>query len=264
MAETLKISSQGRGLPLVFIHGWGLNSGVWQPSVEVLKEYFEVITVDLPGFGANLEHSLFPYTLAEIATLIQGSVAKPAVYIGWSLGGLVASEIALNFPKQVKALITVASSPCFVEQENWLGIKPNVLTLFHRQLAEDTTKTINNFLKIQAMGSPHLRHDIKLLRELVMGFPQPTKTTLDESLKLLTTVDQRESLAQISIPFLRLYGKLDGLVPRKAIAAITALSPNSNVVIFEQASHAPFISHPEAFIETVTTWLAPLDRRIDG
>jgi pimeloyl-[acyl-carrier protein] methyl ester esterase len=258
MAETLKISSQGCGLPLVFIHGWGLNSGVWQPSVEVLKEHFEVITVDLPGFGANLEHSISPYTLAEVASLIAQSVAKPAVYIGWSLGGLIASEIALNFPKQVKALITVASSPCFVEQENWFGIKPDVLAIFHRQLAEDTAKTINNFLKVQAMGSPHLRHDIKLLRELVMQFPMPTKSTLDESLKLLTTVDQRASLAQISIPYLRLYGKLDGLVPRKAITAITALSPNSDVVIFEQASHAPFISHPGAFIETLTTWLAPL------
>jgi pimeloyl-[acyl-carrier protein] methyl ester esterase len=258
MAETLKISSQGSGLPLVFIHGWGLNSAVWQPSVEVLKAHFEVITVDLPGFGSNVGHSLSPYTLDEVATLIQQAVAKPAVYIGWSLGGLVASEIALKFPSQVKALVTVASSPCFVEQKNWLGIKPDILGLFHRQLAQDTAKTINNFLKIQAMGSPHLRHDIKLLRELVMQFPLPTKSTLDESLQLLETVDHREELVRISIPFLRLYGKLDGLVPRKAIEQITMLSPNSDVVIFEQASHAPFISHPAEFHQTVTSWLAPL------
>ena len=174
MAETLKISSQGSGIPLVFIHGWGLNSAVWRPSVELLKDQFEVITVDLPGFGSNIEHSLSPYTLAEVATLVQQAVAQPAVYIGWSLGGLVASEIAMNFPERVKALVTVASSPCFVEQDNWFGIKPDVLALFYRQLAEDTAKTINNFLKIQAMGSPHLRHDIKLLRELVLQFPIPT------------------------------------------------------------------------------------------
>jgi len=258
MAETLKISSQGSGLPLVFIHGWGLNSAVWQPSVEVLKENFEVITIDLPGFGANVDQPLAPYTLAKSAALVQQAVAKPAVYIGWSLGGLVASEIALKFPEQVKALVTVASSPCFVEKDDWLGIKPDVLALFHRQLAEDTAKTINNFLKIQAMGSPHLRHDIKLLRELVMQFSMPTKTTLDESLQLLETVDHRQRLVEISMPFLRLYGKLDGLVPRKAIEAITVLSPNSDVVIFEQASHAPFISHPNEFHKALTAWLTPL------
>jgi pimeloyl-[acyl-carrier protein] methyl ester esterase len=258
MAETLKISSQGRGLPLVFIHGWGLNSAVWQPSVNVLKEYFEVITVDLPGFGSNVDHLLSPYTLIEVADLVQQAVGKPAVYIGWSLGGLVACEIALNFPSQVKALVTVASSPCFVEQENWFGIKPDVLALFHRQLAEDTERTINNFLKIQAMGSPHLRHDIKLLRELVMQFSMPTKNTLDESLQLLETVDHRAKLDELSMPFLRMYGKLDGLVPRKAIEPINALSPNSDVIILEQASHAPFISHPEEFHQAVISWLATL------
>jgi pimeloyl-[acyl-carrier protein] methyl ester esterase len=258
MAETLKISSQGSGLPLVFIHGWGLNSAVWQPSVVALKEHFEVITVDLPGFGANVEQSLSPYSLAKVAELVQTAIAKPAVYIGWSLGGLVASEIALNFPKQVKALITVASSPCFVEQDNWLGIKPEVLALFHRQLAEDTAKTINNFLKIQAMGSPHLRHDIKLLRALVMQFSMPTKSTLDESLQLLETVDHRKKLTSITMPFLRLYGKLDGLVPRQGIEAISALSPNSDIIIFEQASHAPFISHPDEFHQSLISWLTPL------
>jgi pimeloyl-[acyl-carrier protein] methyl ester esterase len=258
MAEKLKISSQGTGAPLVFIHGWGLNSAVWQPSVEALKENFEVITVDLPGFGLNIEHALSPYSLVEVAKLVQQAVAKPAVYIGWSLGGLVASEIALTFPQQVNALVTVASSPCFVERDNWAGIKPEVLALFHRQLAEDTTKTINNFLKIQAMGSPHLRHDIKLLRELVMEFSMPTKKTLDESLQLLATTDHREKLANITMPFLRLYGKLDGLVPRQAVKLITELSPDSDVVIFEQASHAPFISHPEAFHQTLVAWLSPL------
>jgi pimeloyl-[acyl-carrier protein] methyl ester esterase len=258
MAETLKISSQGGGIPLVLIHGWGLNSAVWQPSVNVLKEYFEVITVDLPGFGSNVDHLLSPYTLIEVADLVQQAVGKPAVYIGWSLGGLVACEIALNFPSQVKALVTVASSPCFVEQENWFGIKPDVLALFHRQLAEDTERAINNFLKIQAMGSPHLRDDIKLLRELIMQFSMPTKNTLDESLQLLETVDHRVKLDALSMPFLRMYGKLDGLVPCKAIELINALSPNSDVVILEQASHAPFISHPEEFHQAVISWLATL------
>jgi pimeloyl-[acyl-carrier protein] methyl ester esterase len=258
MAETLKISSKGNGIPLVFIHGWGLNSAVWQPSVGVLKDKFEVITVDLPGFGSNVDHSLSPYTLAEVATLVMEAVAKPAVYIGWSLGGLVACEIALKHPTQVKALVTVASSPCFVEQDSWLGIKPDVLGLFHQQLSQDTAKTINNFLKIQAMGSPHLRHDIKLLRELVMQFPIPTQVTLNESLQLLETVDHREKLIEISMPFLRIYGKLDGLVPIKAIEPINVLSPYSNVVILEKASHAPFISHPEEFHQALTFWLLPL------
>ena len=61
MAEKLKITSQGQGLPIVFIHGWGLNSAVWQPCLDDLKNNFEVITVDLPGYGTNYLYQPSPY-----------------------------------------------------------------------------------------------------------------------------------------------------------------------------------------------------------
>lgn len=251
----LKFTNSGAGLPIVFIHGWGLNSGVWQPSVKLLEQSFRVITVDLPGFGANVDHQISPYTITNIAKHIADIIDEPAIVIGWSLGGMIATELACQFPKKVIGLVTVASTPCFVEQENWPGIKPEVLTLFHRQLEEDTQKTINNFLKIQAMGSPHLRNDIKQLRELIMQYPMPNKTTLDLSLRFLEEEDQRQQLKHITQPFLRIYGKLDGLVPKAVIEKVALLAPASDVVIFEKASHAPFISELEHFVDTLSSWL---------
>lgn len=255
MTERLKIASQGQGLPLVFIHGWGLNSAVWQPCLAQLQKNFEVITVDLPGFATNKDYQLTQYSLVEVADAIAKAVVKPAVYIGWSLGGLVASQIATMHSEQVLGLVTVASSPQFVERDNWPGIKATVLALFHQQLAQDTTKTINNFLKIQAMGSPHIRKDIKTIRDLVMQHQQPERQVLDDSLRLLETVNLSEQLRQISQPFLRLYGKLDGLVPKQVIPLIDELAPQSQRYIFEQASHAPFISHQEEFLVKLTSWL---------
>lgn len=256
----LKIASVGSGLPLVFIHGWGLNSGVWQPCVEKLKKHYQVITVDLPGFGINVDADISPYSLENIAQIIQKSIqqtiGRSAVYIGWSLGGLVATEIARSNPQSTLALVTIASSPCFIEQENWPGIPANVLALFHRQLEQDTRKTIENFLKIQAMGSPHVRQDIKEIRDLVMQYQMPSKATLDNSLKFIEQADQRFYLSHIKLPFLRTYGRLDGLVPKKVISQIDALAPDSAKYIFEQASHAPFISEHETFIRILTSWLS--------
>jgi len=256
MAERLKIASRGEGTPLVFIHGWGLNSAVWQPCLTQLAKNFEVITLDLPGFATNKDYQLGEYSLVEITDAIAQVVAKPAVYIGWSLGGLVASQMAIMHPEQVLALITVASSPQFVEQENWPGIKAHVLANFHQQLAEDTTKTINNFLKIQAMGSPHIRQDIKVIRDLVMQYQQPERQALDDSLRLLETSNLSEQLAAIKQPFLRLYGKLDGLVPKQVIPLVASLAPNSEQHIFAQASHAPFISHQAEFLAILQSWLS--------
>ncbi len=251
----LKIASTGDGLPVVLIHGWGLNSGVWQPCVDLLRNNYQVITVDIPGFGINADVVLTPYTLENIAKHIQAVVGKPAVYIGWSLGGLIATQIALSFPKAVKALVTVASSPCFVEQDNWPGIQQEVLTLFHRQLEQNTQKTIDNFLKIQAMGSPHIRHDIKLIRDLVMQYPLPSKQTLDQSLQFLEQVDQRASLADIEVPFLRLYGKLDGLVPKAVMPLVQHLASKSEQHVFTKASHAPFISDLDDFVAVLSQWI---------
>ncbi len=258
MAETLKITSTGSGLPIVLIHGWGLNSGIWQPSIECLQTHFEVISVDLPGFGLNVENTLSEYSLVNVAKLVEAAINKPAVYLGWSLGGLIATQIALNAPDKVKALITVASSPCFVENEEWPGIKADVLSLFHRQLLDDTKKTIDGFLKVQAMGSPNLRQDIKQIKALIMQYELPSRKTLDDALMLLETVDQRDELVNIHCPILRMYGRLDGLVPKKMIPLMNDLAVDSESYLFEQASHAPFISQLDEFISVLCKWLAKI------
>jgi pimeloyl-[acyl-carrier protein] methyl ester esterase len=250
-----------------------LNSGVWQPLIENLAteftDFFHVITIDLPGFGANVNSKVSPYSLPNVCQHITNTIEQPAIYLGWSLGGLVATEMALTYPEKVLGLITVASSPRFIEQRSaeavdekianrlvWPGIKPHVLDIFHQQLQIDAEKTISGFLKLQAMGSPHVRQDIKQISELVFQHDMANKSTLDKSLKLLETSDFRSKLIEINQPFLRLYGSADSLVPKSVIGQIAMLAENnSEQHTFERASHAPFISHLDDFTHVLTDWL---------
>ncbi len=256
MIEKLQFTSQGQGQTLVFIHGWGVNSAIWQPLIPELSKKYQVITIDLPGFGMNQHIQLSEYSIDNIAKLIVKSIGITADYIGWSLGGLVATHIALNYSEYINSLITVASSPCFVEQAHWPAIKPEILKSFHQQLAQNPEQTIKGFLKIQAMGSPNVRQDIKQINTLVMQYDMPSKQTLSDSLVLLETSDYRQSLNQITLPFLRLYGRLDGLVPKRGIHLVSELSPDSTSYVFQRSSHAPFISEPNAFIEQLEMWLS--------
>lgn len=276
MAETLNISSssdlqlldKSQKITLILLHGWGLNSAVWQPFIENLPDSFtdtfNIVTIDLPGFGVNVSKEIHPYSLANICESIAETITHPAVYLGWSLGGLVATEMALQYPEKVLALITVASSPRFLEEkaqneENpqviWPGIKANVLAAFHQQLHVDIEKTINGFLKIQAMGSPHIRQDIKQISQLVFQHKMASEETLDQSLTLLESSDYRQILQHITQPFLRLYGNADSLVPKSVIEKVNELVPKSDVHIFKQASHAPFISHANDFKAILIQWL---------
>ena len=121
MAETLNFSTyfneNKQSIPIVLLHGWGVNSAVWQPFINHLsddfKDVFQLITLDLPGFGLNVDVKVSPYSLDNICQQITASIKQPAIYLGWSLGGLVATQMALSYPKQVLALISVASSPRF-------------------------------------------------------------------------------------------------------------------------------------------------------
>jgi len=271
MAETLHFSTyyeaEATSIPLVLLHGWGLNSAVWQPLIAQLsadfKANFHIITIDLPGFGKNIDNKLQPYSLANITKQIDKAIEQPAIYLGWSLGGLVATEMALTYANKVLGLITVASSPRFLEEAVkeptpkiiWPGIKPTVLNAFHQQLQVDTKKTISGFLKIQAMGSPHIRDDIKQISQLVLQQQMPSKATLGESLALLAQSDYRQKLAIIEQPFLRLYGSADSLVPKTIIEQVANMAKHSEHYLFEHASHAPFISHLDDFSKVLTTWL---------
>jgi len=276
MAETLNISSpryfqqlkSHQKISLILIHGWGVNSGVWQPFIESLPrnftDIFDVIAIDLPGFGTQVDEVVEPYSLANICQKIYLETPEPAIYLGWSLGGLVATEMALSYPEKVLGLVTVASSPYFIEEksqivtgdaEMWPGVKHKVLKSFHQQLQVDIKKTITGFLKIQAMGSPNISQDIKKIKALVFQHEMASEMTLIQSLTLLESSDYRKNLREITQPFLRLYGMADSLVPKAVIDKVSQLAPSSDYHIFKQASHAPFISHIDDFKEILSSWL---------
>ncbi|AMG92824.1 pimeloyl-ACP methyl ester esterase BioH [Citrobacter amalonaticus] len=234
---------------LVLLHGWGLNAEVWNCISEELSSHFTLHLVDLPGFGRS--QGFGAMALEEMAERVLQQAPENAIWLGWSLGGLVASQVALTHPERVQALVTVASSPCFSAHDAWPGIKPDVLAGFQQQLSEDFQRTVERFLALQTMGTETARQDARALKKTVLALPMPPVDVLNGGLEILRTVDLRESLSSLTLPFLRLYGYLDGLVPRKVVPLLDALWPESESLIFARAAHAPFISHPDAFCQAL-------------
>ncbi|MCS2171151.1 pimeloyl-ACP methyl ester esterase BioH [Scandinavium sp. TWS1a] len=232
---------------LVLLHGWGLNAGVWDCITPELSSQFTLHLVDLPGFGRSAGFGAL--SLPEMTRLVLMKAPEKAIWLGWSLGGLVASLAALTAPERVQALVTVASSPCFSAQADWPGIKPEVLSGFQQQLSDDFQRTVERFLALQTLGTESARQDARRLKSTVLALPMPTTDVLNGGLEILKTADLREPLASLEMPFLRLYGRLDGLVPRKVVPLLDVQWPNSQSHVFSQAAHAPFISHPMEFCQ---------------
>ncbi len=271
-APSLYWHTQGQGADLVLIHGWGMNGAVWQQTVEQLSQYFRVHVVDLPGFG----HSAATHTdsLQEMAEAVLEHAPQQAIWLGWSLGGLVASHIAIYHPQRVTRLITVASSPKFAAetkaaaetqvstetkaaaQKPWRGIQPLVLSNFTEQLLDDFRLTIERFMALQAMGSPSARQDVKTIKQAVLSRPEPNPASLLAGLNMLADVDLRSELSAITAPVLRLYGRLDGLVPVKVASDVQAIMPSSAMHIFQASSHAPFITELDEFCQKIVEFAA--------
>lgn len=107
----IRFDRQGDGGPaLIFVHGWGNNRSVWDAQVVHFSRKYEVVNVDLPGFGES-GNNRDSFTIAsygdDIASVIRELDIERAVLIGFSMGGPVVIEAALRAPEQVTGVILV-------------------------------------------------------------------------------------------------------------------------------------------------------------
>jgi pimeloyl-[acyl-carrier protein] methyl ester esterase len=249
MSESLKVSTVGNGKPLVFLHGWGVNSGVWQPLIDIIKDEFCITTIDLPGYGLNYQQLPAPYNLQTISKTVAEHLPANCILIGWSLGGLVAQQIANSYPEKIKKLVLICSSPKFAKSTDWPGIEPKVLCFFIQQLAVNFSKTLERFLAIQAMGSINAKQDVKTIKQALQLYPSPSPSSvaLAAGLDMLNSIDLRETLKVLRMPCHMFFGGLDTLVPDKVASLVQHLNSKITAEVITDVSHAPFISNTDSF-----------------
>jgi len=157
----------GSGPDLVLLHGWGMNGDVWEGILPALSKRYRTTIVDLPGYGRSLGCPT-DYTLPRLAAILSEVLPQQITLIGWSLGGMLATQLALDRSQQVNKLVLVASGPQFVRDHSWPdGPDIEVLDGFADGLKQSYQKTIKRFIAIQAMGSDHAREEQRTLRERV-------------------------------------------------------------------------------------------------
>lgn len=251
--DQLQYRQFGTGKDLVMLHGWGLNSGVYDKLLEELASDYRVTLIDLPGYGVNNHIIPDNYDLPSVAKMVSQILPERCALLGWSFGGLVAQRIALDMQEQIEKLILVASTPKFAAQkeEEWHGVLPEVLDLFKEHLQSTYSKTLDRFMAMQAIGSETAKSDIVIIKKSVSVYPDPHTTALEAGLQILKSEDLRSEVANLNIPTLRIYGQLDSIVPEKAIPVISDCQPTSESIIIGKASHSPFISHQEEFVSAI-------------
>ena len=278
---------------LLLLHGWGMNSQVWEPVREALESKYHLLWVDLPGHGFN--RHLAAKNLSHIVDLIAAVIPDNTHLLGWSLGGLVAQAVADKVPQKISSMTMVTSTPRFSQSEDkgWQhAMSEEVLNRFADNLKQDTEKTLKGFIALQFIGVKNakqaqnklIEHILnsekmpkkwggvfdKLNRTVLLDTNQdqnnelvnnpsdiPTQEALDTGLAILKHADLRK--LSPSNPQHWIFAEYDRLIPKEVIKDLISLRPDAEITLLEKAGHAPFITHPEAFLNCVNYFIDSIE-----
>jgi pimeloyl-[acyl-carrier protein] methyl ester esterase len=245
----------GHGPDVVLVHGWGSHGGVWTDIARVLSADYRVTVPDLPGHGRSRDVRPLRYTPEALAGEVRAGLAGPAVWVGWSMGGLVALAAAQRDPRDVTRLVLVGATPKYVQSADWPhAMAPAVLDQFARDLEQDYAGTLERFLTLQ-MAAGEDRAVLRRLRHEMFRYGEPPTGALQAGLSLLKEEDRRETLSAVATPALVVHGGRDRLAPVGAARHLAQQLPLARLEIQPAAGHAPFLSHPEWFLEKLRGFL---------
>jgi len=252
----LHVETRGAGPDLVLLHGWALHGGMWGPWLDRLENQARLHVVDLPGHGRS-HWAAGTRGIDGLARAVLPHVPSGAIVLGWSLGGMLALELARRHPRHLRALILMATTPKFLAGPDWEhGLAPAVLDEFTHGLAQDYRRTVQNFLALQTRGDEHALATLRMLRSKLASHGEPDERALAAGLVVLRNADLRDALPRIALPALVVAGEHDRLTPPGAGRELAAQLPMARYRLIERSGHAPFLSHPDAVLAEVHGFLA--------
>jgi pimeloyl-ACP methyl ester carboxylesterase len=262
---------KGEGFPLVMIQGLGGTLEGWDPrSVDGLSKHFKLILFDNRGAGRT-DLSKGEYTIRlfadDTASLMNALGISKAYVLGMSMGGMIAQELAINYPQKVSKLIlcSTSSQPSYSKE----GFR--VLEAVSQLSVEEMTKLILSFpftldypqdlLKLYPMivfgqTSEFDKENPDLVRRLLQ---QRTKhPTSQEGFRhqydAVLGFNTQARLQQIKVPTLVLQGKKDRLVPPENGSILAKAIPNATLVYLENSAHV-LLEETEEMLKVIIQFL---------
>lgn len=233
---------------LILLPGWGLGVSPLEPlaaALQGLDEHLQVEIEPLPALASS--------DLGEWLDELDATLPQDAWLGGWSLGAMLAAELAARRGERCCGLLTLASNVSFVAHEHWPSAMPaDTFDGFLAGCAADPRQTLKRFSLLCAQGCGDPRG---LSRLLLAGAPNTSPEVLMAGLELLAQLDTREALQGFRGPQLHLFAGLDALVPAEAAGELLAMLPDVEIGLIEQAGHGFPLEDPHGVAGAIQAFL---------
>jgi pimeloyl-ACP methyl ester carboxylesterase len=234
---------QGKGDPVILLHGWGADSGSLRNVSTLLKENTasRVYALDLPGFGYS-DAPVLPWSVDDyvrfLLSFMQALDMKEVALLGHSFGGRIAIKLAAQHPEKVAQLILVDSA----------GIKPRRTAGYYlRVYWAKALKHLTRFL-------PALK-DTRLFQALTskMGSAdyRGAGATMRATLVKVVNEELRDYLPHIHCPTLLVWGEKDQATPVSDAYIMKCMIPAASLEIIKNAGHFSYLDNFDAFSKII-------------
>ena len=250
----LHVREVGSGEPLLLINGIGAHTAMWTPLEQVLGQ-FRLIEFDAPGTGQSATSS-YPVSIPALAWLarriLEESGVSSADVLGYSLGGLVAQQLAIAYPQRVRRLVLVATSCGWGGVPGRPGAMLNVATPLRYWSPTFYRRTIGS------MAGGHARRDVDWVRrhgQLRQRHPPSVWGYMGQMVGA-SSWSSLPALGRIKQPTLVITGDDDPLVPAANSMLLTSRLPEARLLVATGEGHLLLMDSGSAALEPIREFVA--------
>ncbi|MFQ5943927.1 MAG: alpha/beta fold hydrolase [Anaerolineales bacterium] len=247
----------GAGHSIVLIHGFTLDTRMWDDQFEAFAQYYRVLRYDARGFGRSEVPAAKSYSHSDdLMALLEHVGVSDAYILGLSLGGSLATNFTLAYPEASRALIPVAPglrgfkvSP---EVAGWLQSLSTSARAIGVEAAKETWLGLPWFTPAQQKPGVYSR-----IRQIVSDYSG--WHWLNENPVLLSDPPEMELLDRITVPTLLIVGDQDVSDNHVVVDLMQQAIPNARKVVIPGVGHMSNMEDPQRFNEIVLDFLADID-----
>ncbi|WP_433709456.1 alpha/beta fold hydrolase [Nocardia sp. CA-084685] len=240
-----------RGRPrVVLLHGVGLDHTMWEPVVERLSTVADVLTPDLLGHGGRAPVAS-GLTLGDLARDVVEALDEPVHLVGFSLGGLVAQEIGIEYPAKVRSL-TLVSTVADRSDEQRLAVRRR-----YERAAESFEASAH--AAVDRWFGPSLRATRPELPDTILTtLLGNDRTSYLAAYRVFAEADGElwPRTAHISVPTLVVTGDRDGGSTPAMTHRLAARIPGARARIIDDAAHLLPLERPTELAAAIRNHLA--------
>ena len=241
---TLHYDRAGSGPAVLLIHGWNCNRTFWSRQVQALRDHHTVVTVDLRGHGTS-SRPRTGYGIGvmadDLAQLVRALGVSSVAVVGWSMGGMVAQELAKRLGDKARALVLVCTTA------GGLGDDAERVAAVKKTIADDYRAYARVFAASFFKLGTEAPSYAWAAEQTQKAAPAVAQACLDS----IVGFDQRKTLAKVKTPTTILHGRHDTLIPFSHGEVLAKGIKGAKLVPFDQSGHAPFLEEPDAFNEAL-------------